>query len=481
MPVPDTFGSRPMRRRNFGRSMARDTARSVALGAALAALASAPLASADDTDIFYGRSADSFENNPNILFVLDNSGSMGETDEGVSGTRMQRLQRAMTTLLDESSSFNVGLMAFQNEYGGAVRYPVGYLEGSTASLCEDGCPDEIVVARPSGGADDAVQNDVTGEVSLDAPTLAMATLEAGGPDPTDAPVRTGSAVATSDVVAPRRPDAANLADATVDNAALTLFTGADPALGPTAMAVRFENVQLPADAFVRSATITFRTTTPGAQRGTVAARIHAEATATPAPYTGRADDPDAPPLHLRNVESGRTSASASWNAVPPVRDGDGGLPAWDGSTVVTPNLGSILTEVASLNGWSEGGAVSFILNPTDEYVPSMNDARRFFGSGAATSLRPELRYEYSVAADAEIRTTTVIATMSSDEITEQNTGVVRRNLGNPTTELFHAGSGYEPRRVALRFDGIDVPPGATLTGARLLVRTAPLGTQGDAG
>ena len=68
---------------------------------------------ADDTEIFFGQSDDAFNNNPNILFVLDSSGSMGTQDAGFGGiSRMDRLKTAMGLLLDQSSSYNVGLMAF---------------------------------------------------------------------------------------------------------------------------------------------------------------------------------------------------------------------------------------------------------------------------------------------------------------------------------------------------------------------------------
>ena len=94
---------------------------------------------ADDTEIFFGQSEDAFETNPNIIFVLDTSGSMTNTD-GTNVSRMNRMQNAMRLLLDQATNFNVGLMAFNGRDGGsAVRYPVGDLDTDASELCPNGC------------------------------------------------------------------------------------------------------------------------------------------------------------------------------------------------------------------------------------------------------------------------------------------------------------------------------------------------------
>jgi len=85
------------------------------------------------------------------------------TDTGVSGTRADRMKAAMRLLLDQASSFNVGLASFQGaDRGASIRYPIGWLESSTESFCGDEkCPDELVTARPVSEQDTAVQNDDT--------------------------------------------------------------------------------------------------------------------------------------------------------------------------------------------------------------------------------------------------------------------------------------------------------------------------------
>ncbi|MBX2883506.1 MAG: VWA domain-containing protein, partial [Granulosicoccus sp.] len=117
--------------------------RSVVLGLVYALSCFAPAIQADDTEIFYGQAGSLDDGNPNLLFILDTSGSMGSND-GTSQTRMDRLKDAMNAIIDQSSSFNVGMMGFSGfGKGGSVRYPVGYLEGIDDGNCPDtGCPDE---------------------------------------------------------------------------------------------------------------------------------------------------------------------------------------------------------------------------------------------------------------------------------------------------------------------------------------------------
>ena len=79
---------------------------------------------ADDTEIYFS-SASAAESvlRPNVLFILDTSGSMifNNTDSGQ--TRLDELKDAMETVLDSLTDVNVGLMRFndaQPQEGGPV-------------------------------------------------------------------------------------------------------------------------------------------------------------------------------------------------------------------------------------------------------------------------------------------------------------------------------------------------------------------------
>lgn len=72
---------------------------------------------------------------PNVLFVLDASGSMNWTDDGESGTRLERMKTALSLVLDNISNVNVGLMRFSHSNsGGRIVYPVAPIEGARADM-----------------------------------------------------------------------------------------------------------------------------------------------------------------------------------------------------------------------------------------------------------------------------------------------------------------------------------------------------------
>ncbi len=70
----------------------------------------AAVAHADDTEIFFGGSAIAEGIRPNVLFILDDSGSMASTDN-TSTTRMDKLKSAFNTILTDTGNINVGVMS----------------------------------------------------------------------------------------------------------------------------------------------------------------------------------------------------------------------------------------------------------------------------------------------------------------------------------------------------------------------------------
>ncbi len=72
---------------------------------------------------------------PNILFVLDGSGSMGYTDSGEKGTRMERMKDALQLVMDNIEDVNVGLMRFSHSgSGGRIVYPVAAVDKARNDL-----------------------------------------------------------------------------------------------------------------------------------------------------------------------------------------------------------------------------------------------------------------------------------------------------------------------------------------------------------
>jgi len=80
----------------------------------------------DDLDIYLGTSANSVTYNPNVLFIMDTSGSMTGTD-GTGESRMLRVQDALKNALSSATNINAGLMRF-SDYGGPVLFPVSGID-----------------------------------------------------------------------------------------------------------------------------------------------------------------------------------------------------------------------------------------------------------------------------------------------------------------------------------------------------------------
>ena len=76
----------------------------------------------DDLEIYLGTSNAQVTYDPNVLFIMDTSGSMSNKD-GTAESRMLRVQNALKQTLGSVTNVNAGLMRF-SDYGGPVLYPV---------------------------------------------------------------------------------------------------------------------------------------------------------------------------------------------------------------------------------------------------------------------------------------------------------------------------------------------------------------------
>jgi type IV pilus assembly protein PilY1 len=88
---------------------------------------------ADDTEVFFPpatTSGGASGINPNILFIIDTSGSMGSDDgftdaNGNPLSRLRRVQIAFRQIVQEfGSNVNIGVARFSNEQGGPILFPV---------------------------------------------------------------------------------------------------------------------------------------------------------------------------------------------------------------------------------------------------------------------------------------------------------------------------------------------------------------------
>ena len=87
---------------------------------------------ADDTEIYMGTgTTDASETHPNVLFILDTSGSMNARDAGANKrtARMTVLKEAMNDLLTTLDNVNIGLARFSDR-GGSMIFPVSPIDGN---------------------------------------------------------------------------------------------------------------------------------------------------------------------------------------------------------------------------------------------------------------------------------------------------------------------------------------------------------------
>ncbi len=78
----------------------------------------------DDTEIFFAPADDVDGIYPNIMFIIDSSGSMGWGVDGTTDSRMEVVQDVMDEVLTDITNVNAGLMRFNNGKPGPVLYPV---------------------------------------------------------------------------------------------------------------------------------------------------------------------------------------------------------------------------------------------------------------------------------------------------------------------------------------------------------------------
>ena len=97
----------------------------------------------DDLDIYLGNADSAVTYNPNVIFIMDSSGSMGAYD-GTSQSRMLRVQNALKEALGSATNINAGLMRF-SDYGGPILYPVRDID--------DAVRPEIVISTGSSNND----------------------------------------------------------------------------------------------------------------------------------------------------------------------------------------------------------------------------------------------------------------------------------------------------------------------------------------
>ena len=436
---------------------------------------------ADDTELYRGQIVTIGENDrPNILFVLDRTGSMDFLDYDENGdsdglTRQDRLEAAMLQLLDEVHNVNAGLMTFARSNGSnaAIGFPVTYVDAPARSVTGEFDDTPVVIASIESSSDDAEESITSGAINLTDEIL-EGTYQEG----TD--LRPGVSVETriSDDNGDVRQFLGNGSDDEGDVDADGWIAIGGSSRGQVIIGLRFRNVNIPQDAEITSARIVF---TAASSRSTPLSDIVI--------YGVDRSDPSAFNEDDYRITSGsrypKTSASTAWNDVEP----------WtQNSRHETPNISGAVQEIVNRSGWSAGNAMAFRIErdanfsdyPDSEY-------RRFYSYGENSGKAPLLVITY-LASEADGGVIGAVATGDNDTtLVEQrisgstNSAIELRGggVGSGSQYSFPAGAtflnssesrlgdGYcanssncrGEQLVGLRFANLDIPQGALITSA----------------
>ncbi len=128
-----------------------------------------------DTDIYFSNpNATQQAIKPNVMMIIDTSGSMvsNYVPDGSGGqiTRLQAMKNAFNTILDDPSTkgIKMGLMRFSGANAGPVLYPIADLDAAATSV--EGNGTVTIEAGLASNSDDAEENN-SGAVSLSDTTL----------------------------------------------------------------------------------------------------------------------------------------------------------------------------------------------------------------------------------------------------------------------------------------------------------------------
>ncbi|HTF80555.1 MAG TPA: alkaline phosphatase PhoX, partial [Cytophagales bacterium] len=208
--------------------------------------------------------------------------------------------------------------------------------------------------------------------------------------------------------------------------------------GQQLVGLRFSKVPLPPKAVITKAYIQFKADETNVEPTSLSIRIEA------------VDNASAYDAQLKVSSRVWSQDSVKWSNIPAWTADERGL------AQRTPDLKTLLQTVVNRGGWMRDHAMSFRVSGMGKRVA---DA---FDEGVATTQAPELVIEYWVP-----RTLQVPINMASDDMEEvvagSNTGIL--DIGSTDLEMTTEAKGKQ--RVALRFNNLSIPQGATINSARI--------------
>jgi hypothetical protein len=205
--------------------------------------------------------------------------------------------------------------------------------------------------------------------------------------------------------------------------------------GNQTVGMRFNGVNIPKGSHINNAYIQF--TADEKKSLTTVLLIEGEATDNPSDFTNSAFNISSRP---------RTAASVGWSPAPWQTLGQAG------PDQRTENIAPIIQEIVNRSGWSSGNSLVIIITGSGERV-----AESYNGDQAAA---PRLHIEFSDA-PAETATLDVKVASNSDDAEEEPDGTIYRGSSDLELVFDHGAR----QTVGLRFNGVNIPQGTSVTDA----------------
>jgi len=307
---------------------------SLTLAAMVGATAGMPLqVKADDTDIYLGDGAIGEGVLPNVVFILDTSGSMGNYD-GYPKDRMDRMKDALYEILDGTNNVNVGLMRFSDP-GGPVLFPAANINADANAVETGGQVDvSVQIADPN---DDVEEKN--GDMLLTSNQIDLVHTDAFGPE-------------TSLVV--QVVDGADDAEQTASwyRYDSTQMEMTDNSSGNRTNGIRFQDVDIANGATILAATIDFYSRDDRSDDADLTVRGHDIGDSLAFRTTNQPGTND-----VYSRLGALTSATVDWSDVEDWVDGDRHF---------SPDLSPIVSEIVSHPQWATGNAMTFIFTGTED-------------------------------------------------------------------------------------------------------------------
>lgn len=392
-----------------------------------ALMAVPPAVLADDTEVFFPDEGSGNEDlvKPNIMFILDTSGSMigSGSFDGTGETRLKRMQDAFSTIVGNlSPNVNIGLMKFSGRQGGPVLFPVAPIDAFVDDVDTTATGDRALMFQISDAFSEANQQ-VGGTVTLQPATLTL--------------------------------------------------RGGTTSSSNTRLALRFTNVAIPRGVALSSANIQFAHKSSGSNSTALAATIRIENTGDAAPYVA-----------ANNNISGRATSgtTVSWTNVGIANGGATGSPVTtDRDDYVTPNIASLLNAVISRTDWCGGNSISIIIEGSSASTAGI---RNMFGSAdtAEGALAPTLNLSYDpdTSANQAALVSGCINRKLGAQISVNADNAIQTNddtaagcgplyLSRSRSSSSPCGANNRATTVGLRFQNLNVPVNSTVLSATLQV------------